>query len=373
MATRRTEERINAELARVRLGSLWQEVSQRSEIEPALSYLVDTHLVQAIHNSINHAQVSYRFCLPIQLLGKLCNHEVDALALQRGLGSLDQRSWDARSLGSRVIAPFNIAQENVLGTSLDPYVGNAMRIARMLRSDTSKKDLVGWNVLIDVLESVETANDPSYTEMVLRQVLLEFKHRQRSLQFSYPVPPRTGLATTLQLASEFLSQRSGGDRALAVSGALFDVIGGSFGLFAKVVRARINASDEASGLSADLECLDANDQVVMVVEVKDRALKLMDIEGTISKTRQRGIRDVFFAAPNIDPSDAQAIHNRIATTFAAGQNLYVSDVLVLAQAVLALGGEASRTLFLVRVGEHLDTWNTQPSHRQAWKKLLETL
>jgi hypothetical protein len=50
---------------------------------------------------------------------------------------------------------------------------------------------------------------------------------------------------------------------------------------------------------------------------------------------------------------------------------YVADFFELPHAVLALGGEEIRTLFLKKVGEHLDTWNTQPSHRKAWNCLLE--
>jgi hypothetical protein len=57
----------------------------------------------------------------------------------------------------------------------------------------------------------------------------------------------------------------------------------------------------------------------------------------------------------------------------AGQSFYVFDFFSLARGVLALGGNAMRRLFLQKVGDHLDTWTTQPSHRRAWKQLLESL
>jgi len=252
-------------------------------------------------------------------------------------------------------------------------VGNAMRIPYMSRDDASKKDLAGWNRLIDVLETVEKRNDPAFTESVLRQVLLEILRRQRQLRFTYPVPPRVSLATTLVITREFLAEKSGGDRALALAGALFDVIGVHFGLFTQVNRARINASDEASGQAGDLECLNKDGAIVMAVEVKDRALKLADVEGTITKTRYREIREVFFTAPKMDAAEAKQISSRVAAAFAGGQNLYVTDFFDLAQAALALGGESMRLLFLRKVGEHLDAWNTQPSHRQTWKRLLESI
>src|SRR5438105_10434701 len=103
-------------------------------------------------------------------------------------------------------------------------------------------------------------------------------------------------AVSTQLAEEFLRERSGGDRALALSGALFDAIGIHFKLFATVNRARINASDEATGQAADLECVSEQNHVVLAVEVKDRTLTLTDVEGTLQKSRQRAIKDIFFTA-----------------------------------------------------------------------------
>jgi hypothetical protein len=294
------------------------------------------------------------------------------MALQRRRGEADETQWDARSLGSRIVAPFNRRQENVLGASNDPYVGNAMRIPRMIRNDSSKRDIAGWNRLIDLLELVQKKNDRQFTEAVFREVLLAIHRRQRTLRFDYSVPPRVSLITAIEISRLFLADKSGGDRALALAGALFDVIGVQFGLFEKVNRARINASDEASGQSADLECVNKQGEIVMAVEVKDRALSLVDVEGTITKTRNRKIREVFFTAPKIESTAAANIEQRIAAAFASGQNLYTFEFSDLARAVLALGGEKARTLFLQKVGEHLDVWNTQPRHRQAWKSLLES-
>lgn len=354
------------------LNSLWKSVSKESERKPNLVFVTDHDFRQAIHDSVNHSQVSYRFCLPIQLLGKFADPSVDCLALQHRRGEADDTQWDARSLGSRVVAPFNRREENVLGASNDPYVGNAMRIPRMTRDDPSKRDMPGWNRLIDVLEPVQQRGDRRFTELILREVLLAVHLRQRTLRFTYSVPPRVSLLSALDIAQRFLADKSGGDRALALAGALFDVIGLHFGLFTMVNRARINASDEASGQAADLECVNASGQIVIAVEVKDRALRLVDVEGTITKTRNREIREVFFTAPKVEKADAVKIEKRIATAFASGQNLYAFDFIDLARTVLALGGERMRRLFLQKVGEHLDSWNTQPSQRQGWKAILES-
>jgi len=352
----------------------WQAVVAKASAKPDIEYVDDVTLRQAIHVSVNHKQVAYRFCLPIQLLGKLTNSTLDCLRLQKKKGDQnDLTGWDARSLGSKVVAPFNQKEENVLGTSNDPYVGNPMRIPRMVRDDRSKKDVAGWNTLVDVLEQIESRGNPDFTEVVFRQVLLEIFRRQKSLRFAYPVPLRISLENALSLAHRFLEQKSGGDRGLALCGALFDAIGIYFGLYTKVDRARINVSDESIGQAADLECVNAQGEVVLAIEVKERTLTLTDVEGTLRKCRRRKIKDIFFAAPRVKNKEQSPIDERIARAFASGQNLYVFDFFDLARSVLALGGEPMRMAFLQKVGEHLDLWNTQPSHRQVWKNLLESL
>ena len=350
----------------------WQAVTTEAATKPDHQYVGDKAIRKAVHDSINHTLVSYRFCLPIQLLGKVVNPAIDCLRLQKSDPS-DTTGWDARSFGKKVVATFNQRQESILGTSEDPYVGNPMRIPKMLRNDQSKKDITGWNRLVDTLAQVEQRGDPKFTTAVFRQVLLEMFRRQRSLKFSYPVPPRVSLELTISISAEFLEEKSGGDRAQALAGALFDAIGTHFGIYAQVNRARINASDEATGQAADLECLDTSGKLILAVEVKDRTVTLADVEGTLHKSRQRQITEILFTAKGTRADEKQAIDERISRAFTAGQNLYIFDFFELARSVLALGGESIRITFLKKVGEHLDTWNTQPRHRQAWQKLLQKL
>ncbi len=352
----------------------WETVAAEANGNPELEYVADAPLREAIRASVGHKQVAYRFCLPVQILGKLTDPNLDAQRLQKRKGDKnDVTGWDARSLASKVVAPFNQRQENILGTSSDPYVGNPMRIPRMARDDKSKKDVTGWNTLVGVLEQVESRGEAAFTETVFRQVLLEMFRRQKTLRFVYPVPPRISLESSLSLARHFLEERSGGDRGLALCGALFDAIGIHFRLYAKVERARINASDDATGQAADLECVSDEGKVLLAVEVKERTLTLTDVEGTLRKSRERKIKDIFFATPGIRGEEKPALEERITQAFAGGQNLYVFDFFDFARSVLALGGEPIRITFIQKVGEHLDLWNTQPAHRQAWKKLLENL
>jgi hypothetical protein len=363
---------LDVESATKLLEEQWQTVTIEAAAKPEHNYVQDEVIRDSIYDSINHALVSYRFCLPIQLLGKMVNSALDCLRLQKSDPD-DTTGWDARSFGRKVVATFNKRQENILGTSEDPYVGNPMRIPKMLRDDPSKKDVPGWNRLVELLSKVEQQADPPFTTALFRQVLLEMFRRQQSLKFSYPVPPRVSLDLTLKVSAEFLEEKSGGDRALALAGALFDAIGFHFGIFSQANRARINASDEATGQAADLECLDKTGKLVLAVEVKDRTVTLADVEGTLHKSRQRQITEILFTSKGVRTGEHAAIEDRISRAFTAGQSLYIFDFFDLARSLLAIGGESIRITFLKKVGEHLDAWNTQPRHRQAWQKLLQKL
>jgi hypothetical protein len=371
-AKSKRKDSLDVESAMKLLEEHWQTVTTEAAAKPEGDYVQNKAIRDSIHDSINHALVSYRFCLPIQLLGKMVNPALDCLRLQKNDPD-DTTGWDARSFGRKVVATFNKRQENILGTSEDPYVGNPMRIPKMLRDDQSKKDVPGWNRLVELLSNVEQQADALFTTALFRQVLLEMFRRQQSLKFSYPVPPRVSLELTLSISAKFLEERSGGDRAQALTGALFDAIGVHFGLFAQVNRARINASDEATGQAADLECLDKTGKLILGVEVKDRTVTLADVEGTLHKSRQRQITEILFTGKGIRTDEQAALDDRISRAFTAGQNLYIFDFFDLARSVLAIGGEAIRITFLKKVGEHLDTWNTQPSNRQAWQKVLQEL
>ena len=190
---------------------------------------------------------------------------------------------------------------------------------------------------------------------------------------NYPVPFRVSLETVLDVAREFHSGHKGKTRALALWGGFFDCVAIHFRLFSEVSRARLRKRGQHDLNPADLECLNEHGVVMLALELRKKSASFNDIQATIIHSRNRDMREVFFTAPRVDAGDAVQIHSRIATAFASGQNLYVADFFDLAKAVLALGGEKMRVLFLRKVGEHLDTWNTQPSHRQAWKRLLQSI
>jgi len=51
------------------LESHWQAVVTEASVNPTVQYVGDDALREAIRISVSHNQVTYRFCLPVQLLG----------------------------------------------------------------------------------------------------------------------------------------------------------------------------------------------------------------------------------------------------------------------------------------------------------------
>ena len=227
-----------------------------------------------------------------------------------------------------------------------------------------------WDKLCDVIDAVENGSN-EFAKDVFRQVLLEIYRKLGTTDIKYDVPLRASLANAIAVVEDFSREQSGGDRPLALTAALFQVVGDYFKLFKNVRREKINTSDRSSGQVADIECVDDYGRVVIAVEVKDRTIKVSDFEEKLTSTRQRGIGEVFFvsARGNKQPD---GMPDRLEKEFSAGQNLYVFNLIDLARSVLALAGEESRRDFLSHVGEQLDAFS-DTKHRLAWKKALQQM
>ena len=102
------------------LTQIWKEVAD--EDGEADLQEVSTEVRTSITALLGSETVSFTYSLPTQLLGKVTNPELDALCLQRGEN--EESQWDPRSFATRVIVPWVGENENVLGTSQDPYVSN---------------------------------------------------------------------------------------------------------------------------------------------------------------------------------------------------------------------------------------------------------
>lgn len=324
-----------------------------------------------INAVINSDLVAVRYCLPTQLLGKLTDPSLDALCLQEKASPPGNR--DPRSFSAAVVAPWVIRNQKVLGSSAEPYVGNPLRRPRLNEGLDQLRDPERWTGLTAILEDVQGRDDPAYTERVFTQTLAAIRDRMREHAFVYVVPPRVSLLQADGLIRKFLSEKSGGDRGLAVAAALFGAFRERLRLYKEIRRGSINASDASTGAAADLECVGMDGDVVLAVEVKERRIGDNDVVVAVNKARTQNVREIILCTEGIAEADQKAVDDTFARAWASGTSLYHATIAELMRGALPLLGEQGVREFVVQIGQQLDAFSTQPRHRRAWKALLDAL
>ena len=361
------------EAAAATLQEIWASVLSAAEDGPLVDAIEedDGELLESIRLSVNSNTKTYRYVLPTQLLAKIADPALDCRSLQAGADRTG--SFDARTIAHQIIVPFDQANDRVLGGSPEPYVNNPVRVSEVSeRHRNPQKNKRGWDHLCRVLEVVESAQDEDFTKTVLRQVIIEIYRRLSEVRVAYPTPRRISLSGCMRLIDEYLAETSGGDRLLALSSALFAVLGRKFHLFSRVERASITASDASTGMLADLECSTEDGTIVLVVEVKDRVLTVSQMMGKVANMREKQVSEIFFVAQQ-GVEDQEQVDSLIESEFVSGQNIYVISLSRLAEVSLALLGEEGRREFLLGVGFQLDDHRSDIRHRRRWSELLASV
>jgi SacI-like restriction endonuclease len=350
----------------------WEEISQLAETGKLKDCLKDSKLLSAVRLSINSSTKTYRYVLLTQLASKLADSSLDSRCLQASRGG--RGAFDARTVAHAVIVPFDQANQNVLGGSQEPYVNNPLRVPEISSAYRgAQRNWKGWDKLCLVLGAVEKQNDKAFTQQVFRQVLTEIYRRLSAVRVVYPVPRRVSLKKTIEAIETFLAEHSGGDRLLALSSALFVVIGTTFGLYSKVRRGKITAADQASGMVADLECVTKNDRIIFAVEVKDREITISQLRAKLRTIREKQVSEIFFVAQGMVASEKSQVESLVNHEFTSGQNIYITDLEKLSRIALALIGESGRRAFLAETSNQLEQYHSDIIHRKAWASILATL
>ncbi len=351
----------------------WGKVSSLAKEGRIADFVKDIKLRRAIQSSINSRAKTYRYVLPTQIAAKLADPSLDSHCLQSLRGG--EGASDARTIAHDVIVPFDQSNENVLGGSQEPYVNNPLRVPEVsskYRGAQKYKDV--WDQLCVVLNAVENRSDKEFTRTVFRQVLVEIYRRLSTVRVVYPAPRRVSLTKSLEVIRRFLAEHSGGDRLLALSSALFTIIGQQFHLYAEVRRGKITAADQASGMLADLECVSKDGKILFAVEVKDRHITISQLKAKLSTIREKQVSEIFFVATQGTlESERTAIESLIDHQFASGQNVYITDLERLSRTALALVGEEGRRAFLIETSNQLERYRSDITHRRAWAGILERL
>ena len=342
---------------------MWQETL--AEPDPAIDCEIDS--------LIRCSVVSIRYALVTQLLGKLSDHNRDALSIQRGDPETAEAAgrWDARSFCQTHVVPWVTEAGQVLGTSPDPYVNNPLRRPRLDAGYEPRRDRELWDRLAVILQEVQEQEDPAFTESKLRLCLASLSIQYRELAVPFDVPQRISLEATSRLVAGYLSEPSGGERAQIVVAALMRTISERFGIFNRVERQGINEADAANDRPGDVVCFQGDTQV-FAVEVKDRTVTLQDVDTVIGKARRSNVTEVLFASASPEANEP-AILAKAQNEFGLGVNVYQLEIQNLLRVVLTIAGEPSRTRFLTLVGNELNDRVTQPAHKLAWRDSLRDL
>ena len=314
---------------------------------------------------VNSRLVSIRYAILTQLLGKIADPSRSLMAFQ--LGEQEAGAWDARSFCTAVVVPWVADNHDVLGTSPDPYVNNPLRRPRLVRDAPNIAYGAEWAALYDFFAPLEDARRKEL-KAAFKRCLASVARRLAGQAFKYQIPVRVSLHDLCTTLVAFLSEPSGGHRALAVAAALMRVLGEGFSIFARVEAQGLNEADAAAGAPGDVMCYDEDDHMVLAVEVKDRGLTLADVRSSTRKAREAdaALTNLLFAVPDVKEPEALTA---ALSEWAAGLNVYVVDIVDLAHSAFVLLPEESRPAFLRAIGTELDARGDH-AHRRAWHSAL---
>ena len=350
--------------------SVFVPISNAIALDDKATSTVGADVRDRVATLISSDGLAFTYGLVTQLLGKLTDHRLDALCLQRGGDNAETR-WDARSLASSVVVPWVRENQNVLGTSADPYVSNPLRQPRILPNppNVKAKTLSLWGSLHSVWSEVQDLDDPAYTLEVFRAVLLAVNEKLRSQQFDYPVLRRVSVEQTMFLVRGLLDASQAGEHAMSVATALLTVVGQRFHLWDDIRREQSTTADRASGMVGDIECR-KNGCLVFAAEVKEQRITLADVRSFEAKLDQSDLTEALLSAPSVHPQDADQVAERMHLIWTRGINLYHHPLEQLVAVAMSLAGEPGRCDFIAEVGKQLDA-HARTSGRLAWRALLE--
>ncbi len=315
---------------------------------------------------------SIRHAILMQMLGKIANTQRSLLSLQLGTGQ-SPGDWDARSFCSAVIVPWVADNHDVIGKSPDPHLNNPLRRRRLDEGTHQLRNRQEWDALVTFLAPLDNAGRIKLESAFIR--CLESAARRLSAQsFGYQVPIRVSLPQMLRILEAFLSESSGGLRPLVVAATMMTVLGSAFSLFANVSSQGLNEADSPTGAPGDVMCMDAGGNMMLAIEVKDRALTLADVRGSTQKARASTdpLSNLLFAAPGMRQDQQDAIRENMETAWASGLNISQIDMIDLANAAFALLSEEWRPRLLRAIGSELDR-RADHVHRRAWHDLLPNI
>ena len=316
---------------------------------------------------------TYPYVLMGQVLGKATDIKLNALCLQDS--SLLQGAWDARTLASKVVVPWNkAAGKPFSGNNDDPYVNNPARYKNFgdeMKSKAGNKEQ--YANLFSVVEFLENNAEKEALKM-LDVVLVEIRRSLEINKRDYLGPARVSHADVMKVLEMFHEERSNGVRLQVSCYAVLKAFAKAFPNFGVVRSYSTNSSDASSKRAGDIERI-IGDQIDFAIEVKDRPISLSDLESSIVKARLADIKSLLFVIQTntLTSSDSEAIKTRAAHEFTRGIDVNITMALPFFSTVLSLLNPEQRANFLEVVHDSLHELGAHYSHVMRWSELVRDM
>ena len=284
---------------------LWNDILKISDKKlNETEFVEDKQLIDNIRQIIRGKTKSFKYALLTQLLAKLIDPTVNALAIQKQANT--KGAFDARSFCRKVIVRFEKeCLQGVLGKSEDPYVSKPLRHA-MISLDVIQhiKDKKGWKILYSILKTVEKTNNVNFTRNVLKQVLLEIRKVLEEVKIGATLPIIRSRINTFELKeiiNEFLSKPSEGARAQVIVYALMRVINKKTKTFDRVISMKSTVADEYAKRLVDIECFNNKGELKVGIAVTEN-LNKRKLREELDKAKDRNIKRLIIVAYKIKVS-----------------------------------------------------------------------
>jgi len=343
-----------------KLDVLWEELSKTYKT---------TEVDERVSKILRSKSVAHRFALVTQLVGVFLDADRNHLVLQTGSGIAG--AWDPRSFCKETVVPWLRNHKSPLGSSDDPYVSNPLRRPIVLPEPEGVKrsSIPLWTDLHAVLSWAE--NDPKTALKFLRQSICILMRMIDEQDLPLKVPSRVSPSSIRFVVDQFLSEGSGGDRAMAVSAAIFSKLLASFLGIARVEREVVNAADSSTQSVADISCFDTQENLLLAVEVKERSLTFEDVRSAIEKISKTPVGKFVFAAPLVEKVDSSRIRETTDECFRKDKrSFHHITVEGLLATSLMMNDETAHVEFIREVDSMLTKYNTQPENRRVWRDLV---
>lgn len=350
------------------LDEVWDEVLAIADLESAR----DVQWSDVIHSLITEGGSTYPYMLLTQVLGKATDETLNATCIQES--SEKYGAWDARSLASRVVVPWNVSVDRPFqGANSDPYVNNPARyknFGKEMRAKAGNKS--NYNSLEAMVIAAEEGGGQE-SKHLLRLILIEARRSLEANKRDYFGPKRVGAVDILDTLMKFLSERSSGVRLQIVCYALYQALAEIQPSLGTVSSAKTNAADLSSNRTGDVEC-HFGDQVVLAVEVKDRVIRLDDVSATVLKARKNSVDNVLFIG-STEPllENKEDIVQAVEAEFAHGIEVNFTHIKPHAFQILLQLSPEKRAAFLRKTHDALHEKGAQFANINRWMDLLKSI